>query len=124
MLSHDNLTWDAKMISNFLPNINLGDEVVISYLPLSHVAAQLVDIYVVLTIAGTICFADKDALKGTLVKTLQDAKPTRFMGVPRVYEKIQEKMMSIGAQTGGIKKMLANWAKGVTLQHHLDSMAG
>lgn len=39
-------------------------------------------------------------------------KPTFFFGVPRVYEKMQEKIKAVGAQTTGLKKMIATWAKG------------
>lgn len=80
----------------------------------------MVDIHLSIRFAATVYFADKDALKGSLIKTLHEAKPTRFLGVPRVYEKIHEKMMSIAAQTTGVKKMIATWAKGHTLQHWLD----
>lgn len=80
----------------------------------------MVDIMLPLRFAAQVVFADKDALKGTLVKTLLEARPTRFLGVPRVFEKIHEKMMSIAAQTTGVKKMIATWAKGHTLQHWLD----
>ncbi|CAO1372257.1 unnamed protein product [Diamesa tonsa] len=124
MLSHDNMTWDAFAISNRLENLQMGKEVLISYLPLSHVAAQVVDIFVGLTNAVTIYFADKDALKGTLVKTLVEARPTRFLGVPRVYEKIQEKMISVGSASGPLKKIISGWAKSVTLDHHIDKMEG
>ncbi|CAO1373964.1 unnamed protein product [Diamesa hyperborea] len=124
MLSHDNMTWDAFAISNRLENLQMGKEVLISYLPLSHVAAQVVDIFVGLTNAVTIYFADKDALKGTLVKTLVEARPTRFLGVPRVYEKIQEKMISVGSASGPLKKIISGWAKNVTLDHHIDKMEG
>jgi len=44
---------------------------------------------------STVYFADKDALKGSLVDTLKEVEPTMFLGVPRVYEKIQEKMMEV-----------------------------
>ncbi|XP_011212254.2 very long-chain-fatty-acid--CoA ligase bubblegum [Bactrocera dorsalis] len=121
MLSHDNLIFNTRAITKSLYNVTAGSEVVVSYLPLSHVAAQTVDIYTVASIAGCIYFADKDALKGTLVKTLQDARPTRFMGVPRVYEKFQERMVAIGSSNGGLKKMLASWAKGVTLRHYMET---
>uniref|UniRef100_A0A1I8P2M2 long-chain-fatty-acid--CoA ligase n=1 Tax=Stomoxys calcitrans TaxID=35570 RepID=A0A1I8P2M2_STOCA len=121
MLSHDNITFDCRAITKSLERVVVGSEVFVSYLPLSHVAAQTVDIYTMASIAGCVYFADKDALKGTLVKTLQDARPTRFMGVPRVYEKFQERMVAVSASSGSFKKMLAGWAKGVTLKHYMES---
>lgn len=121
MLSHDNISFDVRAILKSLERVVTGSEVLVSYLPLSHVAAQTVDIYTLATIAGCVYFADKDALKGTLVKSLQDARPTRFMGVPRVYEKFQERMVAVASTSGSFKKMLAGWAKGVTLKHYLES---
>lgn len=85
---------------------------------------QMVDIFLTINFAATVYFADKDALKGSLVKTLQEANPTRFLGVPRVYEKIHEKMQAIGAQITGIKKMISTWAKSVTLQHWEEHIEG
>ena len=38
--------------------------------------------------------ADQNALKGTLIKTLQKCHPTIFVGVPRVYEKMGELIKS------------------------------
>jgi len=73
---------------------------------------------------ATIHFADKMALQGTLLKTLVEAKPTLFFGVPRVYEKIQEKMMEIGKQNTGIKKKVSTWAKNACIEHHNEVMAG
>lgn len=124
MVSHDSFTWDSWVIAKRLENVEHGREVIVSYLPLSHVAALMVDIFLSLTYSATVYFGDKDALKGTLVKTLLVARPTRFLGVPRVFEKIQEKMMSIGAQTTGIKKIISTWAKGVTFQHHMNTIEG
>lgn len=124
MLNHDNLTWNAHAIGKKLPAIQYGKEVLISYLPLSHIAGQMVDIFLAIQFACTVYFADKDALKGTLVKTLQVARPTRFLGVPRVYEKIQEKMLQVGAQGSAVKKMISSWAKGVTLAHHMSIIEG
>lgn len=120
MINHDAITWNAYTIGMRLPDIKMGYEVMISFLPLSHIAAQMVDIHLSIRFAATIYFADKDALKGSLVKTLNEAKPTRFLGVPRVYEKIHEKMMVIAGQTTGVKRMVANWAKSHMLQHWMD----
>lgn len=69
-------------------------------------------------------FAEKDALKGSLPRTLRQVRPTRFLGVPRVYEKMHEKMLEIGASQNFIMRAVGNWAKSVTLQHHLDIMSG
>ena len=44
-------------------NWRYGCEVLISYLPLSHVAAQIIDIYVPMLYAATVYFARPDALK-------------------------------------------------------------
>ncbi|XP_052869909.1 very long-chain-fatty-acid--CoA ligase bubblegum [Anopheles cruzii] len=124
MLSHDSLTWDSYSIGKRLHQIRHAEEVLVSFLPLSHVAAQMVDIFLTLQFACTVYFADKDAMKGTLLSTLQEAKPTRMLGVPRVYEKIQEKMLAVGAQSSSARKLIAGWAKSVALQHHLDTMEG
>ena len=67
-------------------------EIFLSYLPLNHIAAQMMDIYVPLASVGTVYFADSDALKGSLKDTLKDVRPTVFIGLPRVWEKIYEKI--------------------------------
>jgi long-chain-fatty-acid--CoA ligase ACSBG len=113
MISNDNITWTAKnLIDNFLFEMNLGTERIVSYLPLSHIAGQMVDIHAPMFIGGCTYFAQPDALKGSLTTTLKDVKPTLFFGVPRVWEKIQEKMVSMGRETTGLKKVLSTWAKG------------
>jgi long-chain-fatty-acid--CoA ligase ACSBG len=91
MISHDNLTWTARNIIDNYMDLNFEDRVV-SFLPLSHIAAQLIDIHCTMSLGASLWFAQPDALKGTLTKTLREVRPTFFFGVPRVWEKIQEKM--------------------------------
>ena len=62
-------------------------------------------------------FCQPDALKGSLTVTMREVKPTVFFGVPRVWEKVQEKLLQLARQTVGIKKSLATWAKGLGLEH-------
>lgn len=62
--------------------------------------------------------------QGSLVSTLQAARPTVFLGVPRVWEKINEKLVSIGRKSGALKKYIGDWAKEVGLHHYEEAMKG
>ncbi|RHY19536.1 hypothetical protein DYB32_010214, partial [Aphanomyces invadans] len=116
MLSHDNVTWTIEAVCQSYessgPSLNEHGNTV-SYLPLSHIAAQCFDIYLPITRGVAIYFAQPDALKGSLGTTLKEARPTLFFAVPRVWEKMMEKMISIGKNNSGIKKALVDWAKGI-----------
>lgn len=96
VIKHNNIT---DILNNMLltihtkANIDLCvGERFISYLPLNHIAAQVMDIYVPIASLGTVFFAQSDALKGSLSQTVKDVRPTIFIGVPRVWEKIMEKL--------------------------------
>lgn len=54
--------------------------------------------------------------QGSLGNTLKEVRPTIFFGVPRVWEKIQEKMVEIGKSNGPVKKKIAAWARDVGLR--------
>ncbi|XP_069071792.1 long-chain-fatty-acid--CoA ligase ACSBG2 isoform X2 [Pleurodeles waltl] len=126
MLSHDNITWTAAAAGKSVSLREAPDhqEIVVSYLPLSHIAAQMIDIWLPMKHGGLTYFADPDALKGSLVGTLREVRPTAFMGVPRVWEKMQEKMKAVGAKSSTIRKKVAAWAKDVGLQTNLKRMNG
>lgn len=38
---------------------------------------------------------------------------TIFMSVPRIWEKMEEKITAIGAQTTGLKRKIVDWAKSI-----------
>uniref|UniRef100_A0A8C7ZVP1 long-chain-fatty-acid--CoA ligase n=1 Tax=Oryzias sinensis TaxID=183150 RepID=A0A8C7ZVP1_9TELE len=123
MLSQDNITWTARISSGLICK-NYGQEILISYLPLSHVAAQMVDIWISMSFSGTTYFAEPDALKGSLVNTLKEARPTCFLGVPRVWEKMQEGMRAGGEKASPLKKRVADWAKSIGLQRLFHVFTG
>ena len=52
---------------------------VVSYLPLSHVAGTFIDIYLSMWGGGTVHFADKMALQGTLLKVCLLFVSSRFL---------------------------------------------
>jgi len=137
MISHDNVTWVVASFAEFVRfgKAPGGRERLVSYLPLSHIAAQAIDIYAGLVTVGrsvgcgpvvnaaTLFFARPDALKGTLKATLQHVRPTVFFGVPRVWEKFAEALQAVGASTTGVKKKLSTWAKKVALAKYREGRA-
>jgi len=106
MITHTNLVWTAHSL---VPTLNLGPEdVSISYLPLSHVAEQILTIHGPMAMGSTVYFAESLEKLG---ENLADVRPTVFMGVPRVWEKIQAKMQAAGAKAPPLRKKLVAWAR-------------
>jgi len=123
LLSQDNVTWTCASAAETY-NFKEGEEVMISYLPVSHIVAQICDIWLIPSNGGTIHFADKDALKGSLLKSLTTVRPTRFVAVPRVFEKMHQQMESAFNEAKGPKAHLLNWATKVSLNHYNSLLAG
>lgn len=118
MLSHDNITWECKIFATEYVKDGMIPGRLVSYLPLSHVAAQMIDIHYGYYSATTAYFAQTDALKGSLSQTLVEVRPTVFFGVPRVWEKMEEKLKEMGRSSTGVKKLIADWAKGLGSAHN------
>jgi long-subunit acyl-CoA synthetase (AMP-forming) len=110
LLSHHNLVWTAKASEalGFQPG-DCG----VSYLPLSHIAEQMLTIHVPLRLGLTIHFAES---LEKMPDALREARPTYFLGVPRVWEKMQAKMMAAGENSPPLRKRIARWARGVGLR--------
>jgi len=64
------------------------------------------------------------SLQGSLAKTLKDVRPTAFLGVPRVWEKMQESMVAVARTQWFYKRWIAEWAKYIGLQGNLALMNG
>lgn len=123
MLSHDNYVWTSRTFED--PDVNRLKEQklpirYVSYLPLSHVAAQFADIFLSLSNGCTVFFADANALKGTLIDYLLDVRPTIFLGVPRIYEKMEEKVRAVLEK----KKTIFNWSQHVRHGNELVRKVG
>lgn len=117
MLSHDNITFQAKITTQ---KLKMDGGRILSYLPLSHIAGQLCDIHGTMATGSTTYFADNKCLRGTLLENLLWCKPTQFLGVPRVWEKIMEGMLAKGRDIKGLKKMISTKAKEAGLRYHRE----
>eukprot|EP00403_Amphidinium_massartii_P037641 CAMPEP_0178440584 /NCGR_PEP_ID=MMETSP0689_2-20121128/36875_1 /TAXON_ID=160604 /ORGANISM="Amphidinium massartii, Strain CS-259" /LENGTH=742 /DNA_ID=CAMNT_0020063405 /DNA_START=29 /DNA_END=2257 /DNA_ORIENTATION=- len=108
-----------------------GEGRLLSYLPLSHIAGGLMDFLNPLYMAGhmKLSFAayfarPYDLKEMTLAQRIQFVRPTAFLAVPRVYEKIQARMMAVSATITGVKKSIATWAKGKGLEYSRNLQPG
>eukprot|EP00927_Polykrikos_kofoidii_P054443 TRINITY_DN48856_c0_g1_i1.p1 TRINITY_DN48856_c0_g1~~TRINITY_DN48856_c0_g1_i1.p1 ORF type:complete len:741 (+),score=113.13 TRINITY_DN48856_c0_g1_i1:49-2271(+) len=135
MIHHDALIAQGAMTSDpeagLVPGYEGGNARIISYLPLSHIAGSLMDIFLPVYFSGknrmkgTIFFARPYDLKEmTLALRIQFVRPTVFLAVPRVYEKMQARMMEVGATITGVKRQISTWAKGKGLQHARNLQVG
>lgn len=135
MISHDNMIFAATTVYAVLQSQGIGvtksQERIVSYLPLSHIAGKMLDIAapVLISASGecwvTVYFARSYDLKaGSLKDRLCAVRPTIFLGVPLVWEKIADKIRAIGAATTGAKKKVATWAKGMGSSHAQNCQLG
>uniref|UniRef100_A0A7S0GVF9 AMP-dependent synthetase/ligase domain-containing protein n=1 Tax=Amorphochlora amoebiformis TaxID=1561963 RepID=A0A7S0GVF9_9EUKA len=127
MMSHDNVTFEAANIIDSIRSSGIGSggqERVVSYLPLSHVAGMMVDILAPIYLSArthgyaTVSFARPYDLKYSTIKDrLIAVKPTLFVGVPRVWEKIADKIKAKAKNNSAFAKSIASWAKPILLRH-------
>lgn len=111
MVSHQNIMTSVRRILYLMKTkssiTNFSQENFLSYLPLNHITAQFMDVYIPIITISKVWFADKNALKTSLLPTLQQVQPTCFVGVPRVWEKIQEQANE-EIKRNGLKGQLAH----------------
>ena len=58
------------------------------------------------------------------METMREVRPTAFMGVPRVWEKMQERMKAVGAKSSALKRRIGTWAKVVGLETNMKRLKG
>lgn len=118
MLTHRNLAWTAVHLSMCHPTGE--DDVLLSYLPLSHIAEQVCTIYGPLLNGIQVYFAESFE---KLPENLREVRPTVFFGVPRVWEKFMAKAQAgLESQPKARQKVVA-WARDVARRYHADVMA-
>jgi long-chain acyl-CoA synthetase len=114
MLSHGNLACNVEYSLREVP-VSEGD-VGVSFLPLAHVTARHVD-YAWLYRGVTVAYC---AALDQLPATLKEIRPTIFVGVPRVYEKMYTQVqLQVGS---GVKHALYQWAVKVGHAHRGETL--
>ena len=105
MLSHENIVQNIKVTADRL-NIEGPGKRTISYLPVSHVFERIAGYYSQITGFNTY-FAESIELLGDNIK---EVSPNMMAVVPRLLEKIFDKIVDKGSKLTGLKKKLFFWA--------------
>ena len=105
ILSQKNIIFE---ISSLMTRYDyLYEEETISFLPLSHIAEQVMTIYVGIIAASTVSFARS---LETVKDDLLEVRPTLFFSVPRLYEKVHSGILDNVASSSFLKRSMFNWA--------------
>lgn len=120
LITHKNIMASVYSVINDIQNVSgyklCIAEKFISYLPLNHILAQLMDIYIPICTMGIVWIADKNSLKNNFAETLQKVKPNVFVSVPRIWEKIIEKIEEELSNKGWKGKLVKMFYKSKIIQ--------
>src|SRR5205809_1719495 len=106
MLTHKNIYTDVLYSKVSFPFIDAPQYKVLSFLPLNHIFEKCVS-YIYLFSGNGIYYAESVDTIGT---NLKEIKPAGFTTVPRLLEKVFERIMTTGSQLTGIKRKLFFWS--------------
>ena len=123
LLTHDNFTYLISVFRELKPPLPSSLRL-LSYLPLSHIAALFFDCIGPVEEGATVFFADRKALQGSLVFYLLAIRPTAFLGVPRVWEKIEGKIRATLRESNRARKAIFAWAEQVGRRDWRSALEG
>jgi long-chain acyl-CoA synthetase len=120
MLSHQNIMENVQNVEEIVSAVANASDRCLSFLPLNHIFERMVS-YIYMYIGVSIYYAESI---DTVGDNLKEVKPTLFTTVPRLLEKVYEKIMAKGRELTGVKKNLFFWAVGVANKFELDKNQG
>jgi len=113
MLTHSNLVSNFIHSKVVMPD---GIEKGLSFLPLSHIFERMI-IYLYLLNHTSVYYAES---METIVADIQQVKPNVFSTVPRLLEKVYDKIMEKGKALTGIKKNIFFWSVALAEQYTIN----
>ena len=112
MLSHDNVVSNVLSSSTRLP-LTIGDASALSFLPICHIFERVI-LYIYMYNSVSVYFAESIEL---IADNLREIKPNVMTAVPRLLEKVYDKIYARGGELNGIKQKLFYWAVNVGLEY-------
>lgn len=118
MLSHNNI------VSNVLASIPCfppGERMkALSFLPLNHILERMVS-YLYMYTGTSIYYAES---LDTIGDNLKEIHPQLFTTVPRLLEKVYDKIMAKGSELTGLKRKLFFWAHDLATRYEINKNLG
>lgn len=118
MLSHNNILSNVMACIPCLPAFD--NMKALSFLPLNHIFERMIS-YFYLFRGISIYYAES---LETIGDNLREVKPTMFTTVPRLLEKVYDRIMSKGAELTGLKKKLFYWAHDLATRYEINKNMG
>jgi long-chain acyl-CoA synthetase len=118
MLTHNNLITNFKACAPFMPVSH--EHRALSFLPLCHVYERMLN-YLYAYCGVSIYYAESIE---TISDNLKEVHPHVFVSVPRLLEKVFDKISAKGEELTGIKRALFIWAKNLGLRYELSNDLG
>ncbi len=118
MLSHKNI---LSNVMDSMPCFPPGDNLkALSFLPLNHIFERMIS-FLYMYKGTSIFFAES---MDTIADNLREVKPQLFTTVPRLLEKVYERIMQKGEELSGIKRKLFFWAHGLATKFEINKNQG
>ncbi|MFT4738520.1 MAG: long-chain acyl-CoA synthetase [Cyclobacteriaceae bacterium] len=111
MLTHQNIVSNVMAIKD-IPQLNPGEKA-LSFLPINHIYERTI-LYSYYYVGVSIFYAESMEAIGD---NLKEIKPHTFSTVPRLLEKVYDKIIAKGADLGGVKRGIFNWAISLGLKY-------
>jgi len=108
MLTHDNIYSNVMAGASAIPFG--GDDVCLSFLPLSHIFERTGGHYLMFHTGTSIAYAESI---DTVPFNMSEVRPTLLMSVPRLYEKMYARVLDNALSGGAVKKRIFFWARRV-----------
>jgi long-chain acyl-CoA synthetase len=118
MLTHNNIRSNVEATRYKLPFE--GDDVALSFLPLSHIFQRMGD-YLMFATGSTIAYAEG---LDTVPVNMMEAHPTIVFSVPRLYEKMYARVLQNALAGGFLKKRIFFWARNVAEKWANEKLEG
>jgi long-chain acyl-CoA synthetase len=112
MLSHNNIVSNVLDSSPRIP-FEESTSVALSFLPICHIFERVI-LYIYQYYSVSIYFAESIE---KLSDNIKEVKPTVFSVVPRLLEKVYDKIIAKGEELTGVKKKLFFWAIDLGLRY-------